>query len=47
MSNPFDVLNLYARFSRERKISVTAPQTAQEFLADIGTQLDEALTTTR
>ncbi|MCK1269166.1 hypothetical protein IVB44_06635 [Bradyrhizobium sp. 49] len=44
MSKPFDLLNLYARFSRERKISVTAPQTAQEFLAAIGAQLDKALT---
>jgi len=43
MSKPFDLLNLYARFSRERKISVTAPQTAQEFLAEIGAQLDKAL----
>ena len=44
MSKPFDLLNLYARFSRERKISITAPQTAEEFLAEIGAQLDKALT---
>ncbi|QUS40613.1 hypothetical protein RPMA_18550 [Tardiphaga alba] len=44
MSKPFDLLNLFARFSRERKISVTEPQSAREFLAEIGTQLDKALT---
>lgn len=44
MSKPFDLLHLLARFSRERKISVTEPQTAREFLAEIGTQLDKALT---
>jgi hypothetical protein len=43
-TKPFDLINLYARFSRERKISVTAPQTAQEFLSDVRGQLDKALT---
>ena len=45
MKNSFDLLDLYARFGLERKVSLKAPEAFPTFLEDMRGQLDSALKT--